>query len=94
MRDVIKDRALGEALYIVETKSTVRTTAKAFGVSKSTVHRDMTVVLSEYDPEIRRQVSSVLEENHLQSHIRGGIATKKRWENVMRDGCRPVVFCC
>ncbi len=78
MADYIsRPRALGE--YIVRHKTTVRDTAKAFGVSKSTVHTDVTVKLRKTDPVLAGQVRSVLDLNKEQRHIRGGIATKEKY---------------
>ena len=68
---------LGE--YILEHKATVRQTAEVFGVSKSTVHIDVTKRLSNIAPSLASQVDSVLQENKAQRHIRGGIATKEKY---------------
>ena len=68
---------LGE--YIIETKSTVRQTAEIFGVSKSTVHSDVTKKLSIISPSLAKKVNEVLQENKAQRHIRGGQATKEKY---------------
>ncbi len=68
---------LGE--YIVEHGSTVRDTAKSFGISKSTVHKDVSVRLRSIDPGLYREVKQVLEHNKAQRHIRGGLATKEKY---------------
>ena len=68
--------------YIVETKSTVRQTASVFGISKSTVHNDVTKRLSVINPLLCSEVKAVLEENKAQRHIRGGLATKKKYSEM------------
>ena len=68
---------LGE--YIVEHGSTVRDTAKSFGISKSTVHKDVSKRLQTINPVLYRQVKKVLEHNKAQRHIRGGLATKNKY---------------
>ncbi len=68
---------LGE--YIVETKATVRQAAEVFGISKSTVHMDVTKRLSKISPTLAGEVYSVLQENKAQRHIRGGLATKEKY---------------
>lgn len=75
----LKERCelLGE--YIVETKSTVRETAKKFSVSKSTVHKDVTEKLSYENPQLFREVKAVLEKNKSERHLRGGAATKQKY---------------
>lgn len=68
---------LGE--YIVEHGSTVRDAAKSFGISKSTVHKDVSKRLQTINPVLYRQVKKVLEHNKAQRHIRGGLATKNKY---------------
>lgn len=79
MNYLVKERAsmLGE--YIVENNATVRATAKVFGISKSTVHMDVSQRLKKVDPSLYGQVRKVLEINKAQRHIRGGLATKKKY---------------
>ncbi len=79
MNYLVKERAsmLGE--YIVENNATVRATAKIFGISKSTVHMDVSQRLKKVDPSLYGQVRKVLEINKAQRHIRGGLATKKKY---------------
>lgn len=72
-----REKELGA--YIVEHSATVRTTAKAFGVSKSTVHTDVTEKLKHTDGALWREVRKVLDENKAQRHIRGGQATKEKY---------------
>ena len=73
----IRCREIGE--YIIKTKSTVRQAAKVFGVSKSTVHMDVTKRLRETAPLLAKEVDKVLQENKAERHIRGGIATKEKY---------------
>lgn len=75
------ERAAFEAAYCIINRATVRAIAEVFGVSKSTVHKDLTKVLPEIDPESSQQVREILETNLEERHIRGGQATKRRWEN-------------
>lgn len=73
------------ARYIVDTKSTVRSTAKVFGVSKSTVHMDVTRRLEHIDPQLHAAVKAVLDENKAERHIRGGNATRIKYQQLKRD---------
>ncbi len=82
MKDYMRERVLEIASHIIETKETVRQAAKVFGVSKSTVHKDMTERLPEINPEKARQVKEVLEYNKAERHIRGGRATRKKYLNL------------
>ena len=75
MEAYIESRVLETAEYIIETGATVRTAAKRFGVSKSTVHKDMTDRLRQIDRAMAREVAAVLEINKEERHIRGGYAT-------------------
>ena len=68
------------ALYLIEEKSTVRSTAAVFGISKSTVHKDVSVRLAKIDPALHREVQKVLDTNKSERHIRGGDATKRKYE--------------
>ena len=79
MHQTILHRAKDIALYIIETGCTVRTAAKHFGISKSTVHKDLQERLKQWDPALYRQVLPVLEENKRQRHIRGGLATRRKY---------------
>lgn len=81
MRDYIEERAIAIAKYIIEDKATVRHTAKKFGVSKSTVHKDLTDRLLLIDSELFREARVVLDINKSQRHIRGGIATREKYRN-------------
>ena len=79
MRDYIEERALSIANYIIEHGTTVRQTAKDFGVSKSTVHKDATERLEQFNPGLAREVRRVLDVNKSERHIRGGMATKEKY---------------
>ncbi|MFY9472343.1 MAG: sporulation transcriptional regulator SpoIIID [Tepidanaerobacteraceae bacterium] len=79
MKDYMRERILEIAEYIVSTKATVRQAAKVFGVSKSTVHKDMTERLVEINPEKAKLVKEVLEFNKAERHIRGGRATRRKY---------------
>lgn len=74
-----EDRAVQLGRYIAESKSTVRGAAKKFGVSKSTVHSDVTVRLRKIDPSLFSEVRKVLDINKEERHIRGGIATREKY---------------
>lgn len=76
--DTERSIMLGE--YIVENKSTVRACAKTFGISKSTVHKDVSEKLKKTKPQLYREVKKVLEFNKSERHIRGGLATKHKYE--------------
>ena len=79
MREDIEKRALEIGHYIVEKSATVRQTASVFRVSKSTVHKDVAERLKYVDPQLYKRVKTVLEINKAQRHIRGGIATRKKY---------------
>lgn len=80
--NVIDDRATRLAEYIVENKATVRRAAKQFGVSKSTVHKDVSQRLKHIDSGLYKDVKNILAINKAQRHIRGGLATKKKYESL------------
>lgn len=84
MNDLVTQRARQLGLYIVETKATVRAAAKEFSVSKSTVHTDVSKRLKRIDFELYERVRQILDENKSQRHIRGGMATKEKYENMKR----------
>ena len=77
---IIDNRATRLGEYIVENKATVRRAAKQFGVSKSTVHKDVSQRLKYLDSGLYRDVKRILAVNKAQRHIRGGLATKKKYE--------------
>ena len=75
-----KERAVVLALYIIENNATVRATASRFGISKSTVHKDVTQALKNINKSLYLDVKSVLEKNKEERHIRGGEATKQKYK--------------
>lgn len=79
MKDYIEVRAVEIAEYIVEYNATVRQTAKKFGVSKSTVHKDVTERLIQVNPSLAYAARKVLDVNKSERHIRGGLATKEKY---------------
>ena len=79
MKDYIEERAVEIAYYIIEHKATVRQTAKAFGVSKSTIHKDCTDRLEQINPTLAQSVRKVLDVNKQERHIRGGLATREKY---------------
>lgn len=80
MKDYIEERVLEVAKYIIESKATIRKTAKVFGVSKSTIHKDMTERLPKINPQIAMEAKGVLDLNKAERHIRGGRATKMKYK--------------
>ena len=78
----IEDRSVILGRYIVEHKATVRAAAKQFGISKSTVHKDITEKLPAAAPQLFNEVKKILETNKLERHIRGGLATKHKYEDL------------
>ena len=82
MEDTMEQRACQLAVYIIETGSTVRSAGERFGISKSTVHKDLTQRLERINPELYRQVRKVLDLNKQQRHIRGGMATRRKYKGI------------
>lgn len=70
------------ALYLIENRTTVRAAAKKFGISKSTVHKDLSERLPVYNRTLYLQVKEILEENKAQRHIRGGLATRRKYKGI------------
>ena len=79
MKGYIEERTVEIAHYIIENKVTVRAAAKKFGISKSTVHKDVTERLKKINPALAQETKKVLEENKAERHIRGGESTKKKY---------------
>ncbi|QOV19846.1 sporulation transcriptional regulator SpoIIID [Blautia liquoris] len=79
MKDYIEERAVEIATYIIEHNATVRQTAKEFGVSKSTVHKDVTDRLIQINPLLAQSARKVLDVNKSERHIRGGLATREKY---------------
>ena len=80
MREQTGDRAVILGEYILDTGATVRAAAKVFRISKSTVHKDVTERLRYDNPQLYRRVRKVLEKNKQERHIRGGMATKRKYK--------------
>lgn len=81
----IEERAVSLARYIIDTKDTVRGAAKKFGVSKSTVHKDVSQRLLTINYALALEVRKILDENKAERHLRGGMATKLKYENNKSD---------
>lgn len=79
MKDYIEERAIDIAHYIIETRATVRQTARKFGISKSTVHKDVTERLIQINPSLASEARKVLDVNKSERHIRGGMATREKY---------------
>ena len=80
MRYSLEERACDLAVYIIENRTTVRAAAKKFGVSKSTVHKDLTERLPRVNPGLYQQVRVLLDLNKAERHIRGGMATRRKYK--------------
>ena len=83
VRTNIEERARDLAVYILENRATVRAAAARFGVSKSTVHKDLTERLPGLDRALYRQVRSLLDLNKAERHIRGGLATRRKYRGTI-----------
>ena len=79
MKAYIEERAVEIAYYIIEHEATVRQTAKQFGVSKSTIHKDVTDRLLAINPALAKEARKVLDRNKSERHIRGGLATREKY---------------
>lgn len=77
----IEERAIKLAHYIIESKDTVRGAAKKFGISKSTVHKDVSERLKKINPGLAKEVRKILDKNKAERHIRGGMATKLKYSH-------------
>ena len=84
MKDYIEERAIDIANYIIENNATVRQTAKQFGISKSTVNKDVTERLMQINPALAKEARKVLDINKSERHIRGGLATKEKYLHQMK----------
>lgn len=80
MTDTMEKRAYSLAVYMIETGATVRAAARHFGISKSTVHKDLSQRLPHYDPNLYQMVRQVLDLNKQERHIRGGMATRQKYK--------------
>ena len=79
MNDAMEQRACDLAVYMIENQATVRSAAKAFGISKSTVHKDLTDRLPYINPSLGKDARKILDVNKEERHIRGGMATKEKY---------------
>lgn len=82
MKGLPEERAITLGNYIIEHDATVRQAAKEFNISKSTVHKDVSERLKAISPQLYQQVKQVLEKNKSERHIRGGMATKSKYERL------------
>jgi len=82
MKDNLNKRACELAVYMIETGATVRAAARHFGISKSTVHKDLTQRLEQYNHALYLQVRTILDLNKQERHIRGGLATRRKYKGV------------
>lgn len=80
----IEERATNLAHYIIDSKDTVRGTAVKFGISKSTVHKDVSERLIKINPSLAKEVREILDENKAERHIRGGMATKLKYSHLKK----------
>ncbi len=85
MKDYIEERAVELANYIIENNATVRGAAKVFSLSKSSVHKDVTERLLRINPTLAARAKQVLDKNKAERHIRGGMATKHKYEELARE---------
>ena len=81
----IEERAVSLAHYIIDSKDTVRGAAKKFGVSKSTVHKDLSERIVKINPALAHEVRLILDENKAERHIRGGMATKAKYSHLKEN---------
>lgn len=84
MKAYIEERAIEAAKYIISSNATVRETAKKFGISKSTVHKDVTERLEKINPKLAHEARKVLELNKAERHLRGGLATKEKYSHLIK----------
>ena len=80
MKEYIEERAIAIANYIIDHNATVRQTARRFGISKSTVHKDLTTRLPQLSGPLYQEVRALLDQNRAERHIRGGMATRKKYK--------------
>ena len=81
----IDERAIELAHYIIDSKDTVRGAAKKFGISKSTVHKDVSERLKKINPGLAKEVRVILDENKAERHMRGGMATKLKYSHLKEN---------
>lgn len=88
MRDNIEQRACDLAVYIIENRTTVRAAAKKFGISKSTVHKDLSQRLAGLNRTLYLQVKQIMEQNKAERHIRGGLATRQKYRRIRDENAK------
>lgn len=88
VKEYIEERAAAIACYIIDHNATVRQTAKKFGISKSTVHKDVTERLSQINPALAGEARKVLDVNKSERHIRGGMATREKYLHQAQNGIK------
>ena len=81
----IEERAISLAHYIIDSKDTVRGAAKKFGISKSTVHKDVSERLKKINPNLAKEVRAILDENKAERHMKGGMATKLKYSHLKEN---------
>ena len=91
MTDTIEKRACKLAVYMIETGATVRTAARHFGISKSTVHKDVTERLKRKNPSLCEEVGEVLLKNKSERHLRGGNATRLRYQKLKGENQQKII---
>lgn len=82
MPDTMEERACQLAVYIIDNETTVRAAAQHFGISKSTVHKDLSQKLPRYNKHLYNQVRYILDTNKAERHIRGGLATREKYKRI------------
>ena len=92
MGESIEERAIELAHYIIDSKDTVRGAAKKFGISKSTVHKDVSERLMKINPSLAKAVRIILDENKAERHIRGGMATKLKYSHLKEESKEKTNF--
>lgn len=85
MKGNVEERAVRLGEFIIEKKTTVRDSAKAFGISKSTVHKDLTARLPRLNPGLYKEVRAILDVNKEERHLRGGEATRKKYLSMIKN---------
>ena len=88
MKGLPEERTIRLAQYMIEQKATVRQTAARFGISKSTVHKDVTERLSQINPALAKEARKVLDVNKSERHIRGGLATREKYLHQSQNGIK------
>lgn len=91
MRGIVEERAVVLGEYILENNATVRAAAKQFHISKSTVHKDVACRLRSLNPGLYGEVRKVLETNKAQRHIRGGLATREKYQNYSHSATQKAL---